>query len=194
MTIVGSCSCDKSTQKMPSFPPWSTGGLKDGHGPGKVMFQAILQQLLYCFLILHLACRKAGLQNCIFKGLQDPATKITWYPVVKPQWEHSFLLSNSRLQKKNRAVPQLTVATAPAWCLSTSISGMTSGLPFIHSAFYFVWLYLRTYEGKNEKRMQIYPCFKLESSYSPLRKGISGGGGLWPRKGFTCNHIFSHAL
>ena len=69
---------------MHSCPASSTGKLKDGHGSGKVMFQAILQQPLYRILISCIfLVGKAVLQNCIVNGVQNPATKTMWCPVVK---------------------------------------------------------------------------------------------------------------
>lgn len=72
----------KTTQKMHSYPAWGRDELKYGHAPRKVMFQAILLQLLSDTDIklsdlLHLGkiIGKAVLQNCIVNGVQDPAKK-----------------------------------------------------------------------------------------------------------------------
>lgn len=85
---------------MHSCPAWSTGELKDGRCPGKVMFQAILQLLCHFPVSCILLVGKVLLQNCIVNGVQDPATKTMWCPVVNLGPGHSFLLSNSRLQQK----------------------------------------------------------------------------------------------
>lgn len=84
------------------------------------MFQAILQQLLHCFLIsCTLLVIKTVLQSYSVNAVQFPVTKM-WCSVVKLQLGHSFLLSNNRLQylKLGLSYPRLYLRSLWSWLLS----------------------------------------------------------------------------